>query len=100
MVSIQLHHGDLLSHSSLQAHRHVNLLKLFVVGLVNSSDCVPCVWLVDVDTGGGDQLVLGVLPRLAGLFNRVLLVNLHVQVLSPASHNCNLHVPVLKDFAR
>ena len=63
-----------------------------MIGLVNSSDFVPYAWLVDVNTGGGNQLVLGVLPRLAGLFNRVLLVNLHVQVLSLASHNCNLHV--------
>ena len=63
-----------------------------MVGLVNSCDCVPCALLVDVDTVGGDQLVLGVLPRLAGLFNLVPLVNLHVQVLSPASHNLTLHV--------
>ena len=28
VVSVLLHHGDLLSHSSLQAHRHDNPLKL------------------------------------------------------------------------
>jgi hypothetical protein len=28
VFSILLHHGDLLSHGSLQAHRHDNLLKL------------------------------------------------------------------------
>ena len=74
------------------AHLHVNPLKLFAVGLVNSSDYVSCAWLVDVDTGDSEQLVLGLLPRLAGLFNHVPLVNLHVQVLSPASHDFHLHV--------
>ena len=92
MASLQLHHGNLLSLSSPK-HTCASIFSNSLwLGLVNSSDYVPCVWLVDVDTGGGDQLVLGALPRLAGLFNCVLLVNLHVQVLSPAIYNNNLHV--------